>query len=407
MNAIGNLVSRVAKSVGFGREQSSVYRWGGLASGWFGTGLADANVLTTENLLRQGTVWAGVNVIAGDLGQIPFRVERDAEDGPEDAPRHPVARLLRDGPNAWQTIDQWLEWTTSTAIIWGNAISRIRRDGAGNVIALEPIPPVYVNWDVQDGEPFYRLTAPDQQTTLPMADVVHVRTLNATGFWGLRLAEVAYNELSLVMHAKRHAVSVFEKGAFPGGFLRHTGKPSSEAIADLRQQFEARHSSANAGRIGVLTEGMTYEPTAVTPADAQLLETISHDAVLVGQVLGISPYFLGDLRHNATRANLEEESKQYYARTLRRRVLTLEKELQRKLLRSPQHRIVADPTDFLKGDLATQVDVASKAVGARLWTRNEGRDYIGSRAVPDGDVFENPAIDKARRGGEATTDQPS
>ncbi len=396
--SIKSIAASVARSIGFGGEQSRVYRWGGsLGGGWFTGNLADASTgITTDNLLRQGTVWAGVNVIAGDLGQIPFRVERDTEGGPEDTPRHPVARLLRDGPNAWQTIDQWLEWTTATAIIWGNAISRIRRDLAGNVVALEPIPPVYVSWDVQDGEPFYRITAPDQQGTLPMADVVHIRTLNATGFWGLRLAEVAYNELSLVMHSKRHAVSVFEKGAFPGGFLRHQGKPSPEAITDLRRQFESRHSAANAGRVGVLTEGMTYEPTAVTPADAQLLETISHDAVLVGQVLGISPYFLGDLRHNATRANLEEESKQYYARTLRRRVLSLEKELQRKLLRSPQYRITADPTNFLKGDLATQVDVAAKAVTARLWTRNEARGYIGSKPVADGDVFENPAIDTRR-----------
>lgn len=377
--------------------RAAVHKGDGVGMSWFHDHLAAGGdeAVRTETLLRQGTVWAGVNLIAGDMGQIPFSVKRTIEGGEEDAPNHPIARLLRDGPNSWQTIDQWLEWMQSTAIVWGNAVSRIVKDRQGNVTELVPIPPIFLDWNVLDGEPYYTVSAPDGQGEILRPDqVIHLRTISTTGFWGLRLAEVAYSELTLDKSAKRHAANVFANGAFPSGVLEHPGKLGPEARSMLRKEWEAIHGGGkNAGRTAVLWEGMSYNAQAVTPADAQLIEILSHDAVLVGKVLGVSPYFLGDLRHNATRANLEEESKQYYARTLRRRVLSLEKELQRKLIRVPVYRVRADPTEFLKGDFQTQVEVAAALVQAKLGTQNEGRRYIGFNPVPDGDVFFNPAID--------------
>lgn len=378
--------------------ENRVYKSDPAAVSWFYDSRRADLPVATENLLRIGTVWAGVNIIAGDMGQIPIGVMRETPEGMQPAPNHPIARLMRDGPNYWQTPDQWIEWMVATAIIWGNSLSYIERDNMGRPVALHPIPPIYADWNVdhETGTPYYVVHAPDwTPQVLFIPDVVHLRTLSTTGFWGLRLAEVAYNELSLVQASKRHAANLFERGAFPAGVLEHPGKLGPEVRQQLRDEWHSIHGGGNSGRLAVLWEGMKYNPTAISPADAQLLEMVSHDATLVGQVLGISPYFLGDLRNNATRANLEEESKQYYARTLRRRVKSLVAELQRKLIIAPVYRVQADPTEFLKGDLETQVDVAGKAVQFRLWTRNEGRAYLGMNRVEGGDEFENPAIDTA------------
>lgn len=399
----------IAAPWGVGDQQAQVYKSDGVGMSWFYDALANRkdDAVRTETLLRQGTVWAGVNIIAGDMGQIPLTVRRVVPGGEEDAPNHPIARLLTEGPNAWQTIDQWIEWMVATTIIWGNAISQIVTDEVGNVVALQPIPPIYIDWDVFGGEPFYYVTAPDfEPRVLRVPQVIHTRALGTSGFWGLRLAEVAYSELTLDKQAKKHAANVFSQGAFPSGVLQHPGKLGDEARKLLRDEWERLHSGArNAGKTAVLWEGMTYNPTAISPNDAQMIEVLSHDAVLVGKVLGISPYFLGDLRHNATRANLEEESKQYFNRTLRRRVLSLEKELQRKLIRAPQtYRVRADASEFLKGDLLTQVEVGEKLIASRIATRNEVRRYIGMTPVEGGDVFENPAIDVSQPDNQQETD---
>lgn len=387
----------IADPWGVGDQQARVYKGDGVGMSWFYDALGKQDeAVRTETLLRQGTVWAGVNIIAGDMGQIPLTVKRSVEGGEEDAPSHPIARLLTEGPNYWQTIDQWVEWMVATSIIWGNAISQIERDATGNVVALHPIPPMYVDWNVYDGEPFYYITAPDAVSkVLRIGEVVHLRTISTTGFWGLRLAEVAYSELSLEKSAKRHAANVFNNGAFPSGVLTHPGKPSPEARTNIRNDWERMHKGPdNAARVALLGEGMGYNPLSMSAVDSQLIEMISHDAILVGKILGISPSFLGDMRHNATRANLEEESKQYFNRTLRRRVLSLEKELQRKLIAFPRSfKVRADASEFLKGDLLTQVEVAGKAIASRIWTRNEARKYVGMTPVDGGDEFENPAID--------------
>jgi HK97 family phage portal protein len=387
----------IADHWGVGDQQARVYKGDGVGMSWFYDALGKQDeAVRTETLLRQGTVWAGVNIIAGDMGQIPLTVKRVVEGGEEDAPSHPIARLLTEGPNYWQTIDQWVEWMVATSIIWGNAISQIERDETGNVVALHPIPPMYVDWNVYDGEPFYYITAPDAvPRVLRINEVVHLRTISTTGFWGMRLAEVAYSELLLEKSAKTHAANVFNKGAFPSGVLSVEGNLQPEARKHLRDDWESMHRGGpNAGRTAVLTNKTTYVPLTISPHDAQLVEMISHDAILVGKILGISPSFLGDMRHNATRANLEEESKQYFNRTLRRRVLSLEKELQRKLIAFQRtYHVRADASEFLKGDLLTQVEVAGKAIASRIWTRNEARKYVGMTPVEGGDEFENPAID--------------
>lgn len=393
---------------GFALPENRVYRGDGVGTSWFFDHLQDSRdePVRTETLLRQGTVWAGVNIIAGDVGQIPFRVMRKAGDRMEEDLSHPVTGLMANGPNSWQTTDQWLEWMTATAIIWGNAVSYIRKNQRGQIVALEPIPPIYIDWNVENGEPYYYLTAADDIGKIIFPhEVIHIKTISTTGFWGLRLAEVAFNELTLEKAAKRHAAKVFANGAFPAGVLQHPGKLSREAREQLREGWEQAHGGKNSGRPAVLWEGMTYNPITVTPADSQLLEMVSHDATLIGRLLQISPFMLGDLRHAATRANVEEEFKQYYNRTLRRRVNALANEMTRKLTVRLDTRIVPDPTEILKGDLHTQIELAGMAVKDRIWNRNEARAYVGYNPVEGGDEFTNPAIDVAQPAEGPDTDE--
>lgn len=396
-----------AGSFGVVERSNQVWKGDGVGMSWFYDGFNPANdsAVRSETLLRQGTVWAAVNIIAGDVGQIPLTVARRRGDTVDELPGHAVSRVLRDGPNSWQTIDQWLEWMQATAIVWGNAVSRIRRNARNEVVALEPIPPIFLDWGVEDGKPFYYVTAPGYDATyLVPADVVHIKTISTTGFWGMRLAEVAYAELALEKATKRHAANTFERGAMPSGVLQHPGKLGPEARTNLRDEWHAVHGGTrNSGKTAVLWEGMTYNPMSVAPVDAQLIEMLSHDAILVGKLLQISPFLLGDLRHAATRANVEEEFKQYYNKTLRRRVNALANELRRKLLSQPDLEIRPDPTELLKGDKHTQIEVARMAVEGRIWTRNEARRYVGLNPTEGGDVFENPNIDLAS-GGEPEDD---
>jgi HK97 family phage portal protein len=94
------------------------------------------NAATAENL---SGVLACVGAVASTLGSLPAYVYRGTPAGRQEAPDHPLARLVR-RPNDWQTWPDYVEWTAAQALLQGNAVSEIVHDGAGRPMALVPIP---------------------------------------------------------------------------------------------------------------------------------------------------------------------------------------------------------------------------------------------------------------------------
>lgn len=366
------------------------------ASWWPGYSEHANRALTPDNALSHGLLWCGLNLIAGDLAQVPYYVRRKTDAGPVDAPTHPLWRILTVQPNEWQTPYELFEWIALTKIVWGNALVRVRRSPTtGTVTALEPIPMRMVEWFTDDnGIPFYVVHWPHGSESLTLPDVLHFRGLGSNGFWGRRLIDVAQDEINLTRDAMRHAANTFRNGGRPDGVLKHPGKLGDTQRANLRSDWQKAHGGPeNAGRIAVLWEGMDWSPMSSSNVDAQMVEMLSHDAVLVGRLLQLSPLMLGDLRYSATRANVEEARRAYYLETLSRHVASIAQQLNAKLIRNSQFSIHADASEVQKGDMKTRVEVASMAVGARVWNQNEARDYTGRNMVEGGDVFANPAVD--------------
>lgn len=364
--------------------------------------------VTSLNVIKHGTVWAALNIIAGAVGQIPFRVRRITGDERTVDERHPMHWVLTQQPNAWQTPAVWKEWNITTALIWGNAVNRIIRNARGDVIALEPLPPQYVTYEIDDdGLPYYvfQLSPSKDPLFLELSDVVHFKGLTTDGFWGRRLAEVAVDDLTLSRSITAHASATFINGAMPGGVLQHPGKLNREARDTLREEWYRVHGGPQrAGKTAVLWEGMTYNAVAVSNTDAQLLEMLADDPVRVGRLFQLSPHKLGDYRNSAVRANIEESNREFYAETLSRRVNHLREELQLKTIRNNRSEIYPDPTELLKGDKRTQVETAAAAVTATLWNRNEGRRYLGDNPVEGGDSFGNPNTAGNQQGGQDQRD---
>lgn len=354
--------------------------------------------LTPLTVARNGYVWSALNVIAGDIGQIPLKVMR--VDGEVHTPdrSHPLWNVLAVAPNEYQTPCAWKEWAISTALIWGNSLSYIRRDARSRVIALDPIMPETVGYGVgPDGVPYYTGMYGSDPVVLSVGEVVHLKGLAENGFWGTDLLTVAADMLQLGRSVVRHAAKVFENGARPGGVLTTDKALRPELRAQLRTEFENFHrGSDNSHRTAVMSDGLKYEVVGASNADAQLMEILENDPQRIASLFQIAPHRLGDYRFGADRANIEESNRQHWSQALRRRVNAMAEELNRKLIANPaRYTIQPDPSEILKGDLETMVTTARNAVEARLWTRNEGRAFLGFNPVDDGDTFSNPNIDAA------------
>ncbi len=86
-------------------------------------------VVNHDTALQYAPVWQAVNVIAGDVAQLPLIVYRRLpNDGRERAVDHPGYRLLRRRPNPEMTPYVFKEILTAQALTWGNGYAEIKYD---------------------------------------------------------------------------------------------------------------------------------------------------------------------------------------------------------------------------------------------------------------------------------------
>lgn len=365
--------------------------------------------------LSHGPVWQAVNIIAGDVSQLPLHVMKRTDDRKhirQDA--HPVEWLLAHEPNEFQTPSVWKEWTMATALLWGNSCSWILRDGAGRPSMLWPLMPdrtspqlyrfqdergPYQEWwietDLGDGKKF----------PIPYSDIFHVRGLSHDGFWGLSVVDVAKQVIATGLALRKHGNRTFKNSARPAGALENPGKqPPPEVRAQYRQEIEAMHSgSENAGRWLFLWGGTKFTPMSMSNSDAQWLEAKDFDREEVASLFNLPPYKLGAMKNAAVRANVEQQALEYVNGTLNKPLLRIKEEIHRKMFSFGERRLMRlyaewDLTDLLRGDMAAQAAFFASGITNEYLTKNEVRvDWLGLDAMPGGDELKNPAINPAEK----------
>lgn len=90
--------------------------------------------------------------------------------------------------------------------------------------------------------------------------------------------------------------SLLENQAVPRGILTHTDVLTEPEEAELRRKWNERHGGeASAGRTAILSGGLTYQPTQLSPVEIQLLEQLKwgRDEILAAlnmpkSVLGVT-----------------------------------------------------------------------------------------------------------------------
>ena len=395
---------------------------------WFfdavgGGGRADSGVTVSPmSSLGHGPVWQAVNILAGDVGQLPFRkMKRKRRSGTvasqwetEKDDSHWCDYLFRDSPNDWMTPSQWKETMMAWALLWGNAICVIERPRSEEAQLIPLLPDR--TWHEHLGKGQYAIYTRLENTGTTVAidyrDCFHLRGLATDGFWGLSAVQVAKNVIGHGIALQRHGDSVFKNAARPSGYLRKPeGVLSPEARANLRKEWEAIHAgSHNAGRIAVLWEGMEFHPMSMSNEDAQWLEGRKLDREFIASLFNLPAFKLNALENSAVRANLEEQNRDYFNTSLSRWTNKFAEEAHRKLLtekerRSNKHFFKWFPEAFLRGDTRTRFESYGLAITHQWMSPNEVRQLEDMNPYEGGDEYANPAINVSQPAtAPATTD---
>ena len=283
---------------------------------FFMGGTSSGKAVTARSAMQMTAVYSCVRILAEAVAGLPLHVYRhNDQGGTEKAIDHPLYLLLHDEPNPEMSSFVFRETLMTHLLLWGNAYAQIIRNGKGEVNALYPLMPNKMSVDRDaNGQLYYTYTrstdeAPTMQgmtVTLKPSDVLHIPGLGFDGLVGYSPIAMEKNAIGMAIASEEYGAKFFANGAAPGGVLEHPG-----TIKDPQRVRDSWQStfggSGNANKIAVLEEGMKYTPIAISPEQAQFLETRKFQINEIARIFRVPPHMVGDLEKSSF-SNIEQQS---------------------------------------------------------------------------------------------------
>ena len=264
------------------------------------------NVWTPAQAENLATITACVNVVASALASLPARVYHLKGDGRYETTTHPVARLVR-APNPHQTWPDFAEWLLASTLLSGNGLAAIEHDGAGRPTALYPIPWQYVQpMLLPSGMLAFDVVAyssPWGATGMPRrllaSECLHLKDRTDDGLIGRSRISRAPVALGNALSLQDYTTAMWENSGNPAGVIKSAGKMNEGQREALREAWSQRYAGpANAGRPLILTEGLTFEATAVSPEDAEILDSRKFTVEELCRLFQVPPPLVQDYSRN-------------------------------------------------------------------------------------------------------------
>lgn len=373
----------------------SSFLWGGTTSG---------KVVNERTAMQMTAVYSCVRILSEAIAGLPLFVYRYGDDGSKEKYLdHPLWRVLHDEPNPEMTSFVFRETMMNHLLLTGNAYAQIIRNARGEVVALYPLMPdkVTVDRDSQ-GRLYYRYykssdEAPEvgknKQANIIFApsDILHVLGLGYDGLVGYSPIAMAKNAVGLAMAAEEYGAKFFANGAAPSGVLEHPG-----TIKDperIRQSWQSTFGgSVNSNKIAVLEEGLKYTPVAISPEQAQFLETRKFQINEIARIFRVPPHMLADLEKSSF-SNIEQQSLEFVKYTLDPWVIRWEQAMNKSLLLDSEKRTVFTKFNvdgLLRGDYASRMTGYATARQNGWMSANDIRELENLDRIPaelGGDLY--------------------
>lgn len=345
-------------------------------------------IINEETAQKYSALYAGVGVIAETVALLPWHTfEREGENRRKRTSNQ-VSRILNVAPSDELTAGVFRETIISHAILWGNGYAWIEKDMAGRPRGLWLITPDRVTPKRNEaGKIVYQVkndSGPD--STFPANEIFHVRGRGFDGTVGYSLVWLAARSLGLAISTEEFGADMYTNGVFGSGVLEHPGRLGDDAHNRLKEDFESQHvGKGRHHRPMILEGGMQWKQTAISPEDAQLMQSREMNVNEIARWLRIPPHKLGDLRRS-TFTNIEHQSREFVGDAILPWTQRLEQEANAKLLRNPAAYSKLDVNGIMRGDSQARAEYYSKMFGIGTLTINkilelEDMDPIG----PDGD----------------------
>lgn len=357
---------------------------------WYGPvgaagGTLTGAMVTADSAMRLSTVYKCVRIRAETIGMLPLQVYRRLPGGGKEADdSHPLAGLLHDQPNPWQTAMQFRSMMQAHLDLRGNCYARIVYTGAGRVDMLVPMHPDRMAVEVlPSGLPRYRYREESgREIVLVMGEVLHVAGLSCNGYTGLNPIEAEREAIGAAIATRDFGARYFLNNARTGAWVKMPGKfASPDEKKTWAAQFSAAYAGINAGRTPVLEQGMELHSLSVNNTDAEFIAARKMQDVDIAGLYRMPPHKLGIL-DRATWGNIEHQQLDFVTDAIMPSCVAWEQSLLRDLDFGPDHFAEYKLAMLLRGDTKTRYEAYGKGIQDGWLVRNEARAMENLNPLP-------------------------
>lgn len=349
--------------------------------------------ITPSNALQISTVYQCVKVLAESIGMLPVSIFIESSNGKEKDLKHPLHRLLKVAPNDYMTSQEWKELVIAHLCLRGNHYSYINRVN-GRIVELLPLAPGAVQKKQNDDYSIeYQITFKSGEIRRVSSDeVLHIKTFSTDGLYGLSPVSQNVNALGLAKATEKHGSSLFKNGAKPFGGLKVDGTLKDEQYQRLKTSLEGYQGTDNGFKPLILEGGLEWVQVAITPEDAQYLETRKFQRSEICGIFRVPPHMVGDLER-ATFSNIEHQGLEFVTHTLMPYLTRIENRINFSLLteKEQSNRYAKfNVNALLRGDMKARAEFYTKMVQNGAMSPNEIREKEDMNPREGGDVFLTP-----------------
>jgi len=342
--------------------------------------------------------YAGVKIIAEDLGSMPLNLHERSADGKEVnlASSHNLFPILHDLANPEISAGELVETLTAHALLAGNGYAKIERArGTGRVVFLWPLmtDEVRTERDKNKNLIYIHREGNSQDKPYSREQIFHLKGFTLDGYSGDAILQRARHVLGLGQAQQEYAGRFFAQDATPGLVIKRPAEATvlgPEAVAGLKKLWKEWHQGTSSSHEpAILQEGTTVESLTPDHDKMQLIEQRTFQILEVCRLLRMPPHKLAELTH-ATFSNIQELGIQYVTDTIspwarrwkdaiHRCLLTREEQVAGRLY--AEHNLEA----LQRGDFKAQSEGYARLLEKGVWSINEVRRLLNQNPVPGGD----------------------
>lgn len=348
--------------------------------------------------LNSSAVYRCVDIISSAIATLPLYVVRKSVDGEMVRdPKHPLSLLFR-RPNQWMSGLDFRLLMLSRMLLHGQGFAKIVRNGAGKVTEIWPIDndAITVDFDVLGQAVRYRGTVNGMaQAEIPSKDVLHFRGLTLDGYTGISVLNLARQAIDFALNAEGYGASLYKKRMNTDGAIE---LPEGRALSDtayerLKESVrEVRQSSSQGASTIILEDGARWKQMAMSPDDAQFLDSRRFQRSEIAMYFGVPPHLLGDVEKSTSwGTGIEQQNIGFVTYTLAKWMALFEAPIERAFFSvESETGFSHDISALVKGDLKTRTAHYESSLMWGWRSPNEVRRKEGLPTREGGDVYYPP-----------------